>query len=276
MDPPSSCNHKTDLDNGDPSSTLLDRMSCQLHDLDSVELPPELTNPKLQLYWFESTLSVLNNGLDELKSWKNGARSVEDGEEVVSPSDREVLLSNDAGLPHEQEGSGGSGERALDWGPGGGPNHIASRRFGFGVNFNSYERMMHEFLILHDFFTAYDEVYDSFGTISTFFFGGVDIGQAIAKDMFDDRVTGKLKVFDSRAKIVHIDIDYAEIWKNEQPQVSICVDLKLALQSINEILECMQKLIFPLSYKTFEDGISPQYAIQVLDESTNGSAIVGT
>lgn len=35
-----------------------------------VRLPPNVTDPKKQPYRFESTLSVLNNGLDELKSWK--------------------------------------------------------------------------------------------------------------------------------------------------------------------------------------------------------------
>ncbi|KAG4945578.1 hypothetical protein AAZX31_15G070200 [Glycine max] len=110
---------------------------------------------------------------------------------------------------------------------------------------------------------------------------------------FDDRVTGKLEAFASRAKIVHIDIDSAEIGKNKQPHVSVCADLKLALKGINHMLESRgvggkldfrgwreelneQKRRFPLSYKTFEDEISPQYAIQVLDELTNGDAIVST
>ncbi|KAL2921382.1 ALS SURB: Acetolactate synthase 2 chloroplastic [Bienertia sinuspersici] len=46
---------------------------------------------------------------------------------------------------------------------------------------------------------------------------------------YDDHVTGKLEAFASRAKIVHIDIDFAEIGKNKQPHVSICVDIKVAL-----------------------------------------------
>lgn len=102
---------------------------------------------------------------------------------------------------------------------------------------------------------------------------------------FDDRVTGKLEAFASRAKIVHIDIDSAEIGKNKLPHVSICADIKLALQGLNLILEEKgeggevnppdfsawredlkeQKSKFPLSYKTFGDAIPPQYAIQVLD-----------
>ncbi|MCI55182.1 acetolactate synthase, partial [Trifolium medium] len=37
-----------------------------------------------------------------------------------------------------------------------------------------------------------------------------------------------------------------------------------------------QKLKFPLGFKTCEDAISPQYAIKVLDELTNGEAIIST
>ncbi|KAL8167102.1 hypothetical protein V2J09_008601 [Rumex salicifolius] len=110
---------------------------------------------------------------------------------------------------------------------------------------------------------------------------------------FDDRVTGKLETFASRAKIAHIDIDSAEIGKNKQPHVSICGDVNLALQGMNKILESKveklkldfsawreelkeQKAKFPLSFKTFGDSIQPQYAIQVLDELTNGNAIIST
>lgn len=110
---------------------------------------------------------------------------------------------------------------------------------------------------------------------------------------FDDRVTGKLEAFASRANIVHIDIDSAEIGKNKQPHVSVCGDVKLALQGINEILESKlgnlnldfttwteelkeKKKQYPLSFETFGEAIPPQYAIQVLDELTNGSAIVTT
>ncbi|XP_009611602.1 acetolactate synthase 1, chloroplastic-like [Nicotiana tomentosiformis] len=110
---------------------------------------------------------------------------------------------------------------------------------------------------------------------------------------FDDRVTGKLESFASRAKIVHIDIDAAEIGKNKLPHVSICTDIKLALQGLNSILErkigklklnfspwtkelTEQKLKYPLKYKTFGEAIPPQYAIQVLDELTNGNAIIST
>ncbi|GAB2300227.1 Agglutinin-like protein 1 precursor [Dionaea muscipula] len=116
---------------------------------------------------------------------------------------------------------------------------------------------------------------------------------------FDDRATGKLEAFASRAKIVHIDIDSAEIGKNKQPHVSVCGDIKPALAGMNRILEEKekekssqlkldfsawieelneQKRKHPLGFKTFGDAIAipPQYAIQVLDELTNGKAIIST
>ncbi|XP_059639163.1 acetolactate synthase 3, chloroplastic-like [Cornus florida] len=110
---------------------------------------------------------------------------------------------------------------------------------------------------------------------------------------FDDRVTGKLEAFASRAKIVHIDIDSAEIGKNKQPHVSVCADVKYALDGLNMILERKggqgkldfsawrqelneQKMKYPLSFKTFGEAIPPQYAIQVLDELTKGNAIIST
>ncbi|WKA06905.1 hypothetical protein VitviT2T_024783 [Vitis vinifera] len=54
---------------------------------------------------------------------------------------------------------------------------------------------------------------------------------------FDDRVTGKVEAFARNATIVHIDIDPAEIGKNKKPHLSICTDVKLALEGINTILE---------------------------------------
>ncbi|XVF29656.1 hypothetical protein REPUB_Repub15cG0140900 [Reevesia pubescens] len=110
---------------------------------------------------------------------------------------------------------------------------------------------------------------------------------------FDERATRKIEEFASRAKIVHIDIDIAEIGKNKQPYLSVLADLKFALKGINRILEIEKanlkldfsawrkelndvKTKFPLSYQTYGDAIPPQYAIQVLDELTNGNAIIST
>lgn len=58
---------------------------------------------------------------------------------------------------------------------------------------------------------------------------------------FDDRVTGKLEAFASRANIVHIDIDPAEIGKNKQPHVSICADVQLALAGMIKLIKEVNK-----------------------------------
>ena len=47
---------------------------------------------------------------------------------------------------------------------------------------------------------------------------------------FDDRVTGKLEQFAARAKIVHIDIDPAEISKNKTAHIPVVAHSKPALQ----------------------------------------------
>ncbi|MEK7247894.1 MAG: biosynthetic-type acetolactate synthase large subunit [Chloroflexota bacterium] len=53
---------------------------------------------------------------------------------------------------------------------------------------------------------------------------------------FDDRVTGRLKDFAPKAKIVHIDIDPAEIGKNVRPNAAIEGDVKVALTQLNKII----------------------------------------
>nr|KJB27912.1 hypothetical protein B456_005G016500 [Gossypium raimondii] len=97
---------------------------------------------------------------------------------------------------------------------------------------------------------------------------------------FDDHVTGKLEAFASRAKIVHIDVDSAEIGKNKQPHVSVHSDSKGAKLELDytawweELIE--QKVKYPLTYKTFGEAIPPQYAVQLLYELTDGNVIIST
>jgi acetolactate synthase-1/2/3 large subunit len=109
---------------------------------------------------------------------------------------------------------------------------------------------------------------------------------------FDDRVTGKLEAFATHARIVHIDIDPAEIDKNKAAHIPICADVKPALQMLNKMLEQdpikaeqyaewradieAQKKKFPMSYPDREDVIAPQHAVEVVYEETNGEAIITT
>jgi len=53
---------------------------------------------------------------------------------------------------------------------------------------------------------------------------------------FTDRSTGKVETFCRNSKIIHIDIDSAEIGKNVRPTVPIVADAKLALKAIRERL----------------------------------------
>ena len=58
---------------------------------------------------------------------------------------------------------------------------------------------------------------------------------------FDDRVTGKLDTFAPNAKVIHIDIDPAEVNKNRQVEIAIVSDVKSALSKINSCFDESQK-----------------------------------
>jgi acetolactate synthase-1/2/3 large subunit len=59
---------------------------------------------------------------------------------------------------------------------------------------------------------------------------------------FDDRVTGKLDEFASRAKVIHIDIDPAEVGKNRAPNVPIVGDVR---QVLEQMLQRVRELDLP-------------------------------
>lgn len=59
---------------------------------------------------------------------------------------------------------------------------------------------------------------------------------------FDDRVTGKLDEFASRAKVIHIDIDPAEVGKNRTPNVPIVGDVR---QVLEQLLQRARELDLP-------------------------------
>jgi acetolactate synthase I/II/III large subunit len=56
---------------------------------------------------------------------------------------------------------------------------------------------------------------------------------------FDDRVTGKLEEFASRAKVIHIDIDPAEVGKNRGPEVPIVGSVKPVLQELLKLAHAL-------------------------------------
>ena len=54
---------------------------------------------------------------------------------------------------------------------------------------------------------------------------------------FDDRVTGKLATYASQAKIIHFDIDPAEIDKNVKTDVAVLGNCKETLAAVTELLK---------------------------------------
>lgn len=102
---------------------------------------------------------------------------------------------------------------------------------------------------------------------------------------FSDRVVGNAAKFASGAKVLHIDIDAAEINKNIKTTASVVGDLKEILIKINEKLPKQQhtewmahigelKEKYPLSYDP--SGLSCPYIMQEIDRITKGEAIITT
>jgi len=92
---------------------------------------------------------------------------------------------------------------------------------------------------------------------------------------FDDRVTGRLDKFAPEAKVIHIDIDPAEVGKNRTPEVPIVGDVKEVLQSILEATSYEETIQtkdwlsqidewredYPLEVPAYEGVLSPQQVI---------------
>ena len=102
---------------------------------------------------------------------------------------------------------------------------------------------------------------------------------------FSDRVIGDPKRFASHAKIIHIDIDAAEINKNIRVDASVVGDLKSVLQNMNKMIRQQKhadwnshirdmKKKYPLSYD--KKKLSCPYLMEELDKATKGQAVITT
>ena len=112
---------------------------------------------------------------------------------------------------------------------------------------------------------------------------------------FDDRVTGRLAAFAPHARVIHVDIDPAEIGKNRAADIPIVGDVKRVLQRMNKFLpelkpECARqkrearmawwrqirewKAEHPFVLRRFYEEIKPQHLMAEIDRISGGKAIV--
>ncbi len=114
---------------------------------------------------------------------------------------------------------------------------------------------------------------------------------------FDDRVTGKLATFAPGARVIHIEIDPANIGKNRAPEISLTADAREALSALRTEIsargpEAIDESIGrravwwerlrawqheqPLRFAGSRDEIKPQHVIRELHRLTAGDALITT
>ncbi|SJZ34648.1 biosynthetic-type acetolactate synthase large subunit [Selenihalanaerobacter shriftii] len=104
---------------------------------------------------------------------------------------------------------------------------------------------------------------------------------------FDDRVTGKLETFAEDAKIIHIDIDPAEISKRVLVDIPIVGDVKQVLNELNKKVDEQENKDWLGRVKKWkeesiieqdsdDDILTPKKIINQIDELTNGEAFITT
>ena len=104
---------------------------------------------------------------------------------------------------------------------------------------------------------------------------------------FDDRITGKIDEFASKAQIIHIDIDPTSISKNIKVHIPVVGDAKSILTELIKYVSYVErkewfgkiadwKKRYSSLYDNTSDVVKPQYVVEQICEATKGEAIVTT
>jgi acetolactate synthase-1/2/3 large subunit len=115
---------------------------------------------------------------------------------------------------------------------------------------------------------------------------GADLIIAIGM-RFDDRATADVGGFAPHARVIHIDVDPAEIGKNVRVDVPIVGDVKAVLEELNKQVSVADHTEWigqlddwrkehPSVAIRVSDGLLPQYVVQQISEATRGEAIIVT
>jgi len=103
---------------------------------------------------------------------------------------------------------------------------------------------------------------------------------------FDDRATGKVSTFAPQARIIHVDIDPAEIGKNIPVEVPIVGDVKRVLKALNSLVEARDHTPWLEQIERWRrehpdfipegEGLLPQIVIEGISEVCKGDAVIVT
>jgi acetolactate synthase-1/2/3 large subunit len=110
---------------------------------------------------------------------------------------------------------------------------------------------------------------------------------------FDDRVTGKVSAFAPGARVIHFDIDAAEVGKIRNADIPVVGPLRLALAQLTRDLKQLEaagtvdrlawhaqleewRALYPYKYRRAEGLLKPQTVIETLRDVTAGDDVVWT
>ena len=104
---------------------------------------------------------------------------------------------------------------------------------------------------------------------------------------FDDRVTGKLEAFAPKAKVIHVDIDAANISKTVPADIPIVGDAKMVLAALTECVEHRDRTAWfariaelkshhKIAYDHKATTVKPQYVVEELSRRTTDTTVITT